>query len=61
MRTLTTRAADAVCDTNVPVPRAAQLGRRLLGSLPGFTTTGDALASALLVAAAPDRMAVYDR
>ena len=60
VRTLTARAVDAVRDTAVPVPEAASLGRRLLSSLPGFTT-GDALASALLVAAAPDRMAIYDR
>ncbi len=60
VRTATARAVDAVCDTDLPVPEAAQLGRQRLSSLPGFTT-GDALASALLVAAAPDRMAVYDR
>jgi hypothetical protein len=60
VRALTARAVDAVCDTDLPVPEAARLGRRLLSSLPGCTT-GDALASALLVAAAPDRMAIYDR
>ena len=60
VRALTARAVTAVCDTDLPVPEAARLGRRLLSSLPGFTT-GDALASALLVAAAPDRMAIYDR
>lgn len=58
--TVTARAVEVVCDTAVPVPEAARVGRRLLSSLPGFTT-GDALASALLVAAAPDRMAVYDQ
>lgn len=60
VRTLTAQAVDAVRDMQVPVPAAAQMGRRLLGVLPGFAT-GDALASALLVAAAPSRMAVYDR
>jgi hypothetical protein len=34
--------------------------RALLAALPGFAR-GDALASALLLAAAPSRMAVYDR
>jgi hypothetical protein len=37
----------------------AQAGRAALAPLPGFRT-GDALASAVLTAAAPDRMAVYD-
>lgn len=60
VRSRTAQAADAVRDTTVPVPAAAQSGRRLLSALPGFAK-GDALASALLVAAAPDRMAVYDR
>jgi hypothetical protein len=60
VRSITARAVDAVSDTSTSVPMAAQLGRRLLSSLPGFMT-GDALASAVLVAAAPNRMAVYDR
>jgi hypothetical protein len=60
VRSRTAQAVDAVRDRTVPVPAAARSGRRLLAALPGFTT-GDALASALLVAAAPDRMAVYDR
>lgn len=60
VRAVTRPAVDAVRDLNVAVPEAAGQGRRLLAALPGFTT-GDALASALLVAAAPDRMAVYDR
>lgn len=41
-------------------PKAASAGRRALAALPGFKN-GDALASALLLAAAPERMAVYDR
>ena len=60
VRAVTAQAVHAVCDTDVPVPEAARQGRQLLSSLPGFTT-GDALASALLVAAASDRLAVYDR
>lgn len=60
VRAITARAVAAACDTSAPVAEAARLGRRLLTSLPGFTT-GDALASAVLVAAAPNRMAVYDR
>ncbi|MFF1918595.1 hypothetical protein ACFVYE_45250 [Streptomyces sp. NPDC058239] len=39
---------------------AAQAGRGIVWELPGFRT-GDVLASAVLTAAAPQRMAVYDR
>jgi hypothetical protein len=60
VRAITARAVEAVCDTSAPVPAAARLGRGLLSPLSGFAA-GDALASAVLVAAAPDRMAVYDR
>lgn len=60
VRAVTRQAVDAVRDLHVPVSEAAGRGRRLLATLPGFTT-GDALASALLVAAAPNRLAVYDR
>lgn len=60
VRATTARAVDAVRDPNASTPVAAREGRRLLSSLPGFTT-GDALASAVLVAAAPHRMAVYDK
>lgn len=60
VRTTTARAVDAVRDERASTPAAAFQGRRLLSSLPGFTT-GDALASAVLVAAAPRRMAVYDK
>jgi len=59
VRTTTARAVAAVCDERVSTPVAASQGRRLLSSLPGFAK-GDALASAVLVAAAPHRMAVYD-
>jgi hypothetical protein len=60
VRATTAQAVGAVRDPHVSIPAAAREGRRLLTSLPGFTT-GDALASAVLVAAAPYRMAVYDR
>ncbi|WP_285248843.1 hypothetical protein [Pseudarthrobacter sp. efr-133-R2A-89] len=50
----------AVNDTSLGVPAAASRGRAALSVLPGFVQ-GDALASALLTAAAPKRMAVYDR
>jgi hypothetical protein len=60
VRAVTAPAVEAVRDKTVSVPVAAQRGRRLLSSLPGFAS-GDALASALLLAAAPDRMAIYDR
>ncbi|WP_217640611.1 hypothetical protein [Blastococcus tunisiensis] len=41
-------------------PDAASAARSALTALPGFTT-GDALASAVIAAAAPRRMAEYDR
>lgn len=60
VRDITGRAVSAVRDPEMPVADAARRGRAALSALPGFRT-GDALASALLVAAAPQRMAVYDR
>ncbi|MFD5464826.1 hypothetical protein ACFWIQ_18665 [Kitasatospora sp. NPDC127059] len=60
VRAVTGRAVTAVRDTAVARGEAARAGRRVLADLPGFGT-GDALASAVLTAAAPDRMAVYDR
>ncbi|MDQ7802668.1 hypothetical protein Q5425_02920 [Amycolatopsis sp. A133] len=60
VRATTARVVDAVHNPHASTPAAAREGRRLLTSLPGFTT-GDALASAVLVAAAPHRMAVYDK
>lgn len=53
-------AVTAVNDTSQSAPNAAGAGRAALSPLPGFTT-GDALASAVLAAAAPERMAAYDR
>ncbi|MGP9529316.1 hypothetical protein [Glutamicibacter sp. AOP5-A2-18] len=42
------------------VPDAARQARSAIGSIPGFKS-GDALASSVIVAAAPTRMAIYDR
>ncbi|WP_329392635.1 hypothetical protein OHA45_37115 [Streptomyces lydicus] len=60
VRRATAAATTAARDTTLSRSAAAQAGRAALASLPGFRT-GDALASAVLTAAAPDRMAVYDR
>ncbi|MFB7345537.1 hypothetical protein ACFCZ6_36410 [Streptomyces hydrogenans] len=59
VRAVTGKAWAAVRDASVPRGLAAQAGRAALVSLPGFHK-GDALASAVLTAAAPLRMAVYD-
>jgi hypothetical protein len=60
VRKATKAATLAVRDTSLSRSQAAGVGRAALAKLPGFTF-GDALASAVLTAAAPDRMAVYDR
>ncbi|MGV4988560.1 hypothetical protein ACVB8X_42300 [Streptomyces sp. NRAIS4] len=60
VRTVTERAVTAVRDTALPRSEAARTGRAIIREMPGFRT-GDALASAVLTAAAPQRMAVYDR
>jgi hypothetical protein len=60
IRLVTGRAVAAVRDQDASAPDAARAGRIVLGELPGLVS-GDALASALLFAAAPDRMAVYDK
>lgn len=60
VRAVTERAVTAVRDTTLPRSEAARTGRGIIWELPGFRT-GDALASAILTAAAPHRMAVYDR
>lgn len=60
VRATTAVAVAAVRDATVPVGEAAGAGRSALTGLPGFIR-GDALASAVLLAAAPTRMAVYDR
>ncbi|WP_330285417.1 hypothetical protein [Streptomyces sp. NBC_00576] len=59
VRAVTERAVTAVRDTTLPRGEAARTGRGIIWELPGFRT-GDALASAILTAAAPQRMAVYD-
>ncbi|MBZ4020665.1 hypothetical protein CCS38_34080 [Streptomyces purpurogeneiscleroticus] len=60
VRRTTAAAVNAARDTTVNRRAAAQAGRAALAPLPGFRT-GDALASAVLTAAAPHRMAIYDR
>lgn len=59
VRAITARATSAVRDTTLTRGEAARTGRGIIWELPGFRT-GDALASAILTAAAPQRMAVYD-
>ncbi|OOQ48266.1 hypothetical protein AFM16_00060 [Streptomyces antibioticus] len=60
VRAVTERAVTAVRDTTLTRSEAARTGRGIIAELPGFRT-GDALASAILTAATPQRMAVYDR
>lgn len=60
IRQVTADVVSAVNDHDLSIPAAAQSGRAGLSGLPGFSA-GDALASAILMAAAPYRMAVYDR
>lgn len=60
VRQTTALVVSSVNDRSLTTPEAAARGRGQLSSLPGFDK-GDALASALLLAAAPRRMAVYDR
>ena len=60
VRKVTAEAVRCARDESLSVPEAATQARQELADLPGFKT-GDAVASALIVAAAPDRMAVYDK
>ncbi|MFD7704820.1 hypothetical protein [Streptomyces caelestis] len=60
VRRATAAAATAARDTTHSRCAGAQAGRTALAHLPGFRT-GDALASAILTAAASDRTAIYDR
>jgi hypothetical protein len=55
----TTEAFKAARDMSVPTPEAAAAARRALSPLPYFKI-GDAIASAVCFAMAPDRLAVYD-
>lgn len=60
VRDLTRIAVAVVNDPALSLQDAGRLGREALLELPGFKS-GPALPSALLLAAAPERMAVYDR
>ncbi|MBB5747757.1 hypothetical protein [Micrococcus sp. TA1] len=60
VRASTARAREAALNESVPLAHAADIARRILGELPGCGH-GHAVASAILTAAAPQRMAVYDR
>lgn len=60
VRAATSAARQAAINPELTVPMAASQARSALSSLPGFTV-GDALASAVIYALAPSRMAVYDR
>ncbi|GAA5120729.1 hypothetical protein [Haloechinothrix salitolerans] len=60
IRAVTAEAVTVAKDGDIPTPHAAERARDVLRVLPGFGS-GPALASAVLTAAAPGRMAVYDR
>ena len=60
VRAATAEARQVALDEDQDVPSAARQARGALSSLPGFGV-GDALASAVIHALAPHRMAVYDR
>ncbi|RAS22784.1 hypothetical protein BCL80_11930 [Streptomyces avidinii] len=60
VRRATAAATTAARDSTLSRCAEARAGRAALAHLPGFRT-GDALAFAVLTAAAPDRMAIYDR
>jgi hypothetical protein len=60
VRPATAEARQAALNEDHDVPSAASQARAALSSLPGFGV-GDALASAIIHALAPRRMAVYDR
>lgn len=59
VRDITGKAVVAARDTEVDVADAARHARRALIKLPG-ARIGDAFPSAIILAAAPDRMAIYD-
>ncbi len=60
VRAATTNAREAALATELNIQTAAGGARSALSSIPGFSV-GDALASAVIYALAPHRMAVYDR
>ena len=59
VRKITATAVAAACNQELTVPEAARSARQALLKLPG-ATTADAFASAVIMVAAPDRMAIYD-
>jgi hypothetical protein len=59
VREITREAVVAARDPQANVADAARLARRALIELPG-AGIGDAFASAVILAAAPERMAIYD-
>lgn len=61
VREITAAARTAALDPSLSVVEAAGQARNALKSLPGCRGGGNAVASAMLTALAPDRMAVYDR
>jgi len=60
VRKATAEAREAAIESTLDIQTAAGRARAALAPLPGFGT-GDALASAVIYALAPARMAVYDR
>ncbi|TWH23288.1 hypothetical protein L618_001300001230 [Rhodococcus rhodochrous J45] len=60
VRAITAEAFELARDTDRTIPEAAQAARSALLELPGCQR-GAAVASTVLTAGAPDRMAVYDR
>ncbi|KHJ74201.1 hypothetical protein QR64_03035 [Rhodococcus sp. Chr-9] len=60
VRAITRSAIELARDLSVPTPEAAGSARSVLLTLPGCRQ-GAAVASTILTAGAPDRMAVYDR
>ena len=60
VREITRRAIEQANDPDLPIPEAARIGRETLVALPGCRSDHP-VASTLLVAGAPKRMAVYDR
>lgn len=60
VRKITGKAIELVRGSARSIPDAASAGREVLLALPGCKS-GPAVASTLLTAGAPDRMAVYDR
>ncbi|MHC6215194.1 hypothetical protein [Rhodococcus ruber] len=60
VRKVTAAALDHARDASAVIPDAAREARRALMKLPGCQH-GPAVASTILTAGAPDRMAVYDR